>query len=65
MVHEYLGMRFDFSVKKQVAVDMIEYMGSIVDECSVKITTRVPSPAVDKLLSVDADSKELPKLMAE
>ena len=64
-VHEYLGMRFDFSVKEQVAVDMIEYMGSIVDECSVKITTRVPSPAVDKLLSVDADSKELPKLLAE
>jgi hypothetical protein len=42
-VHEYLGMRFDFLVKEQVAVDMIEYMGSIVDECSVKITTRVPS----------------------
>ena len=64
-VHEYLGMRFDFLVKEQVAVDMIEYMGSIVDECSVKITTRVPSPAADKLLNVDTDSKELPKLMAE
>jgi hypothetical protein len=39
-VHEYLGMRFDFLETGKVVVDMIKYMGSIVDECSVKITTR-------------------------
>jgi hypothetical protein len=65
MVHEYLRMRLDFLVKEKVTVDMIKYIGIIVDECSVKITTGVPSPAVDKLLNVDADSKELPKLMGE
>lgn len=44
---------------------MIEYMGSIVDECSVKITTQVPSPAMDKLLNVGSESKGLSKLLAE
>ena len=64
-VHEYLGMTFDFSVKGKVTVDMMEYMGSIVDECSERITTRVPTPATDKLFNVDDQSKCLPKTMAE
>jgi hypothetical protein len=62
-VHKYLG--FDFLTKDKVAIDMIEYMGSIMDECSVKITTQVLSPAVNTLLSVGESSKELPKLMVD
>ena len=58
-------MKFDFSVKGKAAVGMIEYMGSIVDECSEKITTRVPTPATDKLFNVDDQSESLPKSMAE
>jgi hypothetical protein len=36
-VHDYLGMKFDFSIDGKVVIGMIDYMESMVDEFSEKI----------------------------
>ena len=57
-VHDYLGMRFDFSIKGQVTVDMTDYIANMIDECSVKFTIddTTPTPAAGNLSIVKEDS---------
>ena len=66
-VHDYLGMKFDFSIDGKVVIGMIDYMESMVDEFSEKInkSSTVPNPATDKLFSVDETAKLLDKSRAE
>jgi hypothetical protein len=66
-VHEYLGMKFDFSSEGKVIIGMVEYMESMVDEFSEKINklSVAPNPAADKLFSVDNEAKLLNKARQE
>ena len=52
-IHDYLGMRFDFSEKGKVKIDMIDYMCAMVDEFSTKFkpTDTAPNPAADDLFN--------------
>jgi hypothetical protein len=66
-IHEYLGMTFDYSTPKRVYVGMTEYIESMIDESSMKLDERdkAPSPASEKLLSLDDKSVLLDKTRAE
>ena len=61
--HDYLGMRFDYSVKGQVSIDMIQYVQAMVDEFPKEELegAKVPSPWNDNLFRVDDKSPSLSK----
>jgi hypothetical protein len=65
-IHDYLGMRFDFSEDKQVKLDMIEYIGSMIDDCSIGLTRfqTAPTPAAEDLFEEGSGDK-LNKKQAE
>ena len=58
-VHEYLGMKFDFSVQGQVTVDMREYMSKLIEEFPVELTKTAPTPAAEDLFSMNNDSPKI------
>jgi hypothetical protein len=66
-VHEYLGMRFDFSIPKVVSIDMVDYIKSMIDDSTIKLEMKdkAPTPATEKLFSVDEKSKSLDGAKAE
>ncbi len=52
-IHDYLGMKFDFSVRGKVMIDMIDYMESMVDDFSIKfkMMDTAPTPAAEDLFA--------------
>ena len=65
-IHDYLGMRFDFSEPGKVKVDMIDYVKEMLDDFSesFKPTDSAPSPAADNLFAA-GDSRTLDTERAE
>jgi len=60
-VHDYLGMTLDFSKAGEVAIDMCDYVASMIDDSSFQIGSKTaPTPAAEDLFSVDEDSPLLP-----
>ena len=59
-IHDYLGMRFDFSEPGKVKVDMIDYVKEMLDDFSenFKPTDSAPSPAAEDLFAA-GNSKKL------
>jgi hypothetical protein len=59
-------MMFDFSEKKKVKIDMINYMGAMVDDFSTKLkkTDTAPTPAAEDLFT-EGESKDLDTKRAE
>ena len=51
-VHDYLGMIFDFLVKGNVMVAMMEYIKNIIKDFPEEITGTKTSPAADDLFTV-------------
>jgi hypothetical protein len=62
-VHDYLGMIFDFSVKRKVMINMIKYIINIIDDFPEEIVAIRTSPAVDHLFT--AKDKSLSMLLPE
>ena len=62
-VHSYLGQTFDFSLPKRVKVTMEGYVNDMLEE--YEIEGCAATPAVDKLFSIDDESKSLSKELAE
>ena len=60
IVHNYLGMQFDFGESGVCAVIMPKYMQEIIEESGV--TGRASSPATHNLFHVDENSLLLPEL---
>ena len=58
-IHDYLGMRFDFSDKGKVKVDMIDYIESMVDEfpITLKPNDTAPNPAAEDLFAQGTGEK--------
>jgi hypothetical protein len=50
-LHDYLGMKFDFSTPGQVHVNMKQYICELVDDFSEKISGTKEFPADEKLFS--------------
>jgi hypothetical protein len=65
-IHDYLGMTFDFSEKRKVKIDMINYMEAMVEDFSVKYkkTDTAPTPAAEDLFA-EGESKNLDIKRAE
>jgi hypothetical protein len=50
-VHEYLGMKFDFSQEGEVLISMAEYMKKLIDEFPHPITKKAHTPAAEDLFA--------------
>ena len=58
-VHEYLGMRFDFSEKGKVKIDMIDYIASMIDDSSIELSASdtAPTPAAEDFFAESTGQK--------
>ena len=65
-IHEYLGMIMDFSQPGKVIIDMIDYVASMIDECSIEFDKgkTSPTPAGEDLFA-QSDSEKLDKKRGE
>ncbi len=61
VVHDYLGMIFNFSVKEKVMINMIEYIKNIIANFPEEIVAIRTSPVTDHLITVR--NKSLVKLL--
>ena len=65
-IHEYLGMKLDYSVKGQVIIDMVDYVESMINSFpSEYLSKTVTSPWNENLFKVQENSPSLSKAMAE
>jgi hypothetical protein len=66
-VHEYLGMTFDYTTPKVVSIGMTDYIKNMIEESSMNLEKKdkAPTPATEKLFSVDEKSKPLDRAKAE
>jgi hypothetical protein len=65
-IHEYLGMRLDYSTAGQVAVDMTEYVASMIEVFPANLEKpKAASPWTDKLFFVNEKAKPLGKQQSE
>ncbi len=56
-LHDYLGMKIDFSQRGLVKFDMVPYIGKIIDSFPEKVTGLTSSPAADHLFKVRPPSE--------
>ena len=66
-IHEYLGMKLDYSVPGQVSIDMVDYVKSMVDNFPQEELTggKVASPWNEHLFKVHEKSQRLDPAKAE
>jgi hypothetical protein len=58
-VHDYLGMTFDFTVKGQVTVSMVDYIRSLIAEMPSDMKGKAATPAAYHLFKVNHDDPVL------
>ena len=63
VVHDYLGMDFDFSTPGKLRVSMIKYLAKIFKAFPEKIRTAAATPAADHLFEVRDENER--KLLPE
>ncbi len=51
-IHYYLGMRFDFSFKNLVRINMMQYTSKVIEEFPEKIDGKSATPVADHLFKV-------------
>ena len=57
---DYLGMKFDYSVKGEVKISMKHYVDKIIEEYPIELRNKVIStPSTVKLFEVRKDAKKL------
>ena len=66
-IHDYLGMKLDYTVDGQVTIDMVDYVDSMVNTSPEEHLTgaKVASPWRQHLFKVQEQSPPLPKSTAE
>jgi hypothetical protein len=64
-IHEYLGMRFDFSVAGEVAIDQIDYIKSVIADMPEEMKGTSATPAASHLFSVKENPVPLPRDQAD
>ena len=65
-IHEYLGMKLDYSVKGQVTIDMVQYIESMLSSFPQEyLQGKVTSPWNENLFTVQEGSPLLEKDLAE
>ena len=61
LVHDYLGMTFDYSTPGQVEISMDKYIAKIIDSFPEQITGVSATPATDNLFRIRDDDRPLPE----
>jgi hypothetical protein len=64
-VHDYLGMRLDFTEPGKVKVNMENYIQEMLDELPADMAGTATSPAADYLLAVDPECERLEEGLAD
>ena len=64
-VHEYLGMTFDYSFRKEVKISMHDYLTKVIKEFPEEITGVCATPASDYLFKVREDRRKLNDELAD
>ena len=66
-IHEYLGIKLDYSVPGQVTVDMVDYIQSMLNSFPEEDLkgSKVSTPWGENLFKVQEDSNPLPRAQAE
>jgi hypothetical protein len=64
-IHDYLGMTFDFSEDGVVAVDMIDYVKSVIAEMPAEMIGTAATPAADHLFTVNEEPILLDKTRSD
>jgi hypothetical protein len=65
-LHDYLGMRLDYTTQGQVTIDMVDYVQSMVEFFPEALEKpKVASPWTENLFSVNPNSPRLDKKKAE
>jgi len=66
-IHDYLGMKLDFSIDGRVTIDMNDYVTTMIENFlkDVLLKGKVASPWTDNLFKVDQKSKLLDKSKLE
>ncbi len=64
-VHDYLGMTFDYSLTKEVRINMWDYLKKILKEFPEEITGVCATSASDHLFKVQEDGRKLSKELPE
>jgi len=64
LVHDYLGMKFDYPTPGQVEISMDMYIANIIDSFPEQITGVSATPVTDKLFLICDDDRPLPEEQA-
>ena len=64
-VHEYLGMKFDYTEDGAVTIDMVDYVKSIIADMPEDMVGKAPTPAANHLFKTRENSVPLEKGKAE
>ena len=65
IVQDYLGMTFEYSLTKEVTINMWDYQRKFIKEFPEEITGVCATPASDHLFKVQEDGRKLSKELAE
>jgi hypothetical protein len=65
IVQDYLGMTFEYSLTKEVTINMWDYQRKFIKEFPEEITGMCATPANDHLFEVQEDGRKLSKELAE
>ena len=57
IVHDYLGMMFDYSFTREVRINMWDYLRKVIKEFPEEITGTCATPACDHLFKVREDGR--------
>ena len=57
-IHDYLGMKLDYSTPGKVVIDMKKYLQEIIDECP-ECSGHAATPAANHLFEVNSESTKL------
>lgn len=60
-VHEYLGMKCDFTENGAVTIDMCDYVNTVIANMPEEMIAKAPSPATNHLLKIREGSVPIEK----
>ena len=65
IVHDYLGMMFDYSFTREVRINVWHYLRKVIKEFPEEITGTCATPSCDHLFKVREDGRKLNEELAD
>ncbi len=64
-IHDYLGMTFNFSLRDEVKINMMQYISEVIEAFPEEIVGKAVTPAGDHLFEVREDGQKLNEEQAD